>query len=185
MKLNLGCGYNKLDGYINVDHDSNCNPDIVADLEDRLPFEDNSVKEIILNHVLEHLGQQTTTFLSIIKEFYRILKDQGELKIIVPHHNHENFHHDPTHCRKVTPVTIDMFNQVRNKNTIDTGGQETTLGFQTGVDIEVITVAYDCEPHIYENHSLKEIIDMSNMYGNICSQVRINAIAHKPPRFVS
>ena len=47
MKLNLGCGYNKYPGYVNVDHDANCSPDIVADLEGRLPFDDSSVDEII------------------------------------------------------------------------------------------------------------------------------------------
>ena len=88
MKLNLGCGYNKFDGYVNVDHDSLCQPDIVADLEDRLPFEDNSVDEIIMYHVLEHLGQDVKTYFSIWKELYRILKNDGELKITVPHWNH-------------------------------------------------------------------------------------------------
>lgn len=182
IKLNLGCGYNKLDGYINVDQDPNCNPDVVANLETKLPFDDSSVDEIVLNHVLEHLGQQTDTFLNIIKEFYRILSDQGQLKIVVPHHNHENFHHDPTHCRKITPVTIDMFNQYRNKQTIESGGQETTLGYQCNVDIEVLQVAYDCNTDM-SNHNMQEIIDMSNTYGNVCSQVRINAIIHKPPRY--
>ncbi len=104
MKLNLGCGYNKLDGYVNVDSDPNCEPDTLADIEDSLPFEDNSVDEIVLNHVLEHLGQTTKVYFHVWKEMYRVLKDGALVLINVPHHNHDNFHHDATHVRKVTPL---------------------------------------------------------------------------------
>jgi len=185
MKLNLGCGYNKLDGYVNVDSDPNCKPDIVADLEQALPFEDSSVSEIILCHVLEHLGQDSKTYLNIWKEFYRILKNQGSIKITVPHWNHENFHHDPTHCRKVTPVGVDMFNQVRNLNTIETGGSETTLGLQLGIDIGVDQVGYDFMPWFQKQieGQPQHIIEREmSKYNNACYQVQINAIAYKPTR---
>ena len=184
MKLNLGCGYNHIEGYVNVDHDASSNPEVVANLEERLPFEDSSVKEIVLNHVLEHLGHTTSTFLSIIKELYRVSANEGEIKIAVPHYLHENFNHDPTHCRKITPVTIDMFNQARNKRTIEEHGQETTLGYQCGVDIEVVNVAYDCSEDI-SHLSFQEISDMAYKYPNFCSQIRIHAIVHKPARYKS
>jgi hypothetical protein len=185
MKLNLGCGYNQVEGYINVDNDPNCNPDIVADLEAILPFADSSVDEIIMQHILEHLGQDTKTYLSVWKELYRILKDQGVIRIVVPHHLHENFFHDPTHCRVVTPVGIDMFSQERNMNTIATGGSETTLGLQLAIDIGVTELGYDLMPEYeaeYRHAAFHVIEKLTKEKPGACYQVRINAKAHKPPR---
>jgi SAM-dependent methyltransferase len=185
VKLNLGCGYNKLDGYINVDQDPNCKPDVVADLEERLPFEDSSVDEIMLCHVLEHLGQTTKIYLNIWKEFYRILKDQGVIKITVPHWQHENFYHDPTHVRVITPVGVDMFSQERNMEVIKSGGSETTLGLQLGIDIGVTEYGYDIMPWFKEQMKgqPQQAIERNiKMYNNVCYQVQINAKAHKPAR---
>ena len=69
LKLNLGCGFNQLQTYINVDKFPGCNPDQVIDLEKTpWPWPDNSASEICMNHVLEHLGQNPEVFLSIVKE---------------------------------------------------------------------------------------------------------------------
>lgn len=182
MKLNLGCGYNKYPGYVNVDQDANCNPDIVADLEERLPFDDNSVDEIIMFHVLEHLGQDVQTYFSIWKELYRVLKPEGEIKITVPHWNHENFHHDPTHVRKVTPVGVNMFSQKKNRRTIEEGGQETTLGLQLGIDIEVEGVHYDLSPWFQQamQGQPREVVEREmNHLNNACWQLHIYARAKK------
>jgi SAM-dependent methyltransferase len=182
-RLNLGCGHNHLSGYINVDKDPNCNPDVLADLEDILPFDDNSVDEIIMNHSLEHLGQSTEGYLNIWKELYRILKNQGTLKITVPHWNHENFHHDPTHVRKVTPTGVNMFNQRNNMDTIESNGQETTLGLQLGIDIAVMNVGYDYSPWFQELLNQKLVTEQeSNRYNNACFQIQIHAKAFKPAR---
>ena len=182
MKLNLGCGYNKFPGYVNVDHDPKCEPDVVADLEQRLPFEDNSVDEIIMFHVLEHLGQDVNVYFSIWKELYRILKHNGEIKITVPHWNHENFHHDPTHVRKVTPVGINMFSQKKNRQTIEENGQETTLGLQLGIDIEVEGVHYDPTPWFQQamQGQPREVVEREiSKYNNACYQLHIYARAIK------
>lgn len=63
MKLNLGCGEKYLDGYINVDFCpifSNGNKmkcDVFHNLKLGIPFDSNSVKEILLEEVLEHFNR--------------------------------------------------------------------------------------------------------------------------------
>ena len=56
LRLNLGCGNNKISGFLNVDIHGE--PDIRHDLEEfPWPWGSGTVSEIVLNHVLEHLGK--------------------------------------------------------------------------------------------------------------------------------
>ena len=85
LNLNLGCGTKRLEGYINVDKFGE--PDLCFDLETfPYPWQDNSVAKIKLHHVLEHLGQETKTYLKIIQELYRICQPEAKIDITVPHH---------------------------------------------------------------------------------------------------
>jgi len=77
--LNLGCGTNKLDGYINVD--AYGEPDFWWDLNMfPYPWPDASIDGIEMWHVLEHLEDWWTAF----TECARILKPGGYLHIRVP-----------------------------------------------------------------------------------------------------
>ena len=110
LKLNLGCGSKKLDGYLNVDKFGE--PDMVFDLETfPWPWEDSSVSKILLSHVLEHLGQDTDIYLNIIKELYRVCKNNAEILVIVPHPRHDTFMTDPTHVRPITVDGLIMFSK--------------------------------------------------------------------------
>jgi SAM-dependent methyltransferase len=80
--LNLGCGDTSMEGAINIDSIKLPNIDQVMDLEKfPYPFATNSVDEIHMYFVLEHLFDH----LSVMKELHRILKPQGTLYIRVPH----------------------------------------------------------------------------------------------------
>lgn len=81
MRLNIGCGKDIRPGYLNIDIRG---AEMTYDLNKLpYPFKDNSVKEIIAYHIIEHLDISTESFLL---ESQRILTPGGILKIKVPHH---------------------------------------------------------------------------------------------------
>lgn len=103
MRLNLGCGHRIFDGYVNVDKFHSPGVDVVKDLESLpWPWETDSVDEVCLIHVLEHLGQTPETYFSIIKELYRVCKDGALVYVEVPYPLHPDFWGDPTHVRPIT-----------------------------------------------------------------------------------
>src|SRR5687767_8310331 len=112
MKLNLGCGQNKLQGYVNTDREPAVKPDVLMDLEKfPWPFEDDSVDEVVAFHVLEHVGATSEMFVRIMQELYRVCRAGAEVRIAVPHPRHDNFFDDPTHVRAITPMTLELFSK--------------------------------------------------------------------------
>ncbi len=105
MKLNLGCGRKKISGYINCDISKEVNPDKIVDLEKKLPFKDNSVDEIVANHVFG----QIQNFIPLMHEIYRICKNEAVLKFKVPFYSYPSYYSDPLHVRFFTPFTFDFF----------------------------------------------------------------------------
>ena len=98
-KLNLGCGEDKKEGYINVDWSPLVHPDVVHDLNVvPYPFEDNSVDYIEASHVLEHLDKPFI----LMKEFHRMLKLGGTIDIKVPHFSRGFTHAEHAHGFDVT-----------------------------------------------------------------------------------
>jgi|AntAceMinimDraft_17_1070374.scaffolds.fasta_scaffold98707_2 SAM-dependent methyltransferase len=105
MKLHFGCGNEHLKGYVNCDVSKQVNPDKIVDLEKPLPFEDNSVDEIVINHTLEHINN----FIPLMKEMFRINKNGSIIQGKVPLYCSVGAFQDPTHVRFFTPFTFDYF----------------------------------------------------------------------------
>lgn len=109
IKLNLGCGLNKLNGYINIDKEEKIDPDIVRDIERGLPFNDNIIDKVLCSHILEHIKE----LFFVMNEIWRILKPDGILVIKVPPYDFEGAFSDPTHIRVFTPRTFKFFTKTR------------------------------------------------------------------------
>ena len=138
MKLNLGCGANKIDGCVNVDKSGE--PDVWHDLEVfPWPFEDNSAELVVLHHVLEHLGATADVFIGVVKELYRVCANGAEVVVNVPHYRHENFYGDPTHVRVVTPQMLDLFNRAKCEKWIANRMANSPLALYHGVNFERVS----------------------------------------------
>lgn len=79
-RLHVGCGKNYFDGWINADIDPRA--DLIIFLHKRLPFRDNFLQRIYLEHVLEHVSYQAGVL--FLKEAHRTLQPGGVIRIAMP-----------------------------------------------------------------------------------------------------
>lgn len=188
-KLNLGCGFKKLNDHWNVDCEPKCNPDQVLDLETTpWPFEDNFFEKITADNVLEHLGHDPKVFTNIIKEMYRVSVDKAEWYINVPHHRCDLHWDDYTHVRTLTPKTFKMFDQKVNQESIQKQLSDSTFGLYHNVDLEVYDVSYNIINYWKQQLATGMIgsaeLDIKlNTMSNVAESVNIFIRVHKPGRF--
>jgi ubiquinone/menaquinone biosynthesis C-methylase UbiE len=108
LKINMGCGEKTYSDYINLDKIKLPNVNVVWDLEKSpLPFKDNSVSEILCEHIVEHVNN----FIPLMEEFHRICKNEAVIKIAAPYYKYEGAYRDPTHVRFFTEHSFDYFQE--------------------------------------------------------------------------
>jgi len=96
IKLNLGSGFRPKDGYINIDVQKRCKPDILCDIAGGLPFLRNEVDEIQAIDFLEHIPLGKT--IAVIEEIWRVLKHDGLFESLTPDAQRgQGAFQDPTH----------------------------------------------------------------------------------------
>ncbi|MFI5735123.1 class I SAM-dependent methyltransferase [Kribbella sp. NPDC051587] len=82
VKLHLGCGKKYIPGYIHIDAQPLPHVHHVRPVEDLSLFTDCSIEVIYASHVLEHFGRHE--YLRVLKEWYRVLRPGGLLRVGVP-----------------------------------------------------------------------------------------------------
>ncbi len=108
--IDIGCGpVDRSDQFpeydlvrVDIRDDFEAKPDYRCDVR-QLPFEAKSFDLVFSSHVLEHFGREE--FMGILKEWIRLLKDDGELFLILP-----NVEWAIDESKKAKPKLNDMLN---------------------------------------------------------------------------
>lgn len=130
MKLNVGCGRDIRDGWVNVDKAALPGVDVLFDLDKagqlyfatklkegayqcesgvgQLPYEDSTFEEIYMSHILEHLCNP----LAVMQELHRVAQPGAKCIIRVPYGATDNAWEDPTHVRPYFLNSFQYFSQV-------------------------------------------------------------------------
>ncbi|MFN3531093.1 MAG: glycosyltransferase [Candidatus Brocadia sp.] len=81
IRLNLGCGTDIRQGYVNIDQRRIKGVNQIADVSN-LPYKSESVVEVLANDVIEHFPREQTE--AVLNEWIRVLRPGGILKIQCP-----------------------------------------------------------------------------------------------------
>ena len=96
LKLDLGCGKNKREGFIGVDcRQFDGKVDQVVDLTKTWPWKDGTVEEAHCSHMIEHLTWPERVH--FFNELHRVLIVGGKCQLILPHWSSARYYGDPTH----------------------------------------------------------------------------------------
>jgi len=120
IKLDIGCGGNKQDGFVGMDYRKLKGVDIVQDIEKTpWPLPDESVVLAVASHVVEHIDPHAGVFMRFMDEVWRVLKPDGEFAITTPYAGSIGYFQDPTHCNPCNENTFRYFDPLD----VPTGGQ--------------------------------------------------------------
>jgi ubiquinone/menaquinone biosynthesis C-methylase UbiE len=79
MKLDIGCGPVKKDGFVGIDK-YDYGQQIIRDVEKGLPFSDNTIEEINCSHFIEHI----TDWVFVFNEMWRVCNNNAAIVIRYP-----------------------------------------------------------------------------------------------------
>lgn len=103
--LNVGCGRDRREGYVNIDIASLPEVDVVASLGSQsLPFPDDTFTIALCRDILEHVE-----VVPALRELHRVTAPGGAVVVSAVHFTSRNLYADPTHIRGFSVRTFDFF----------------------------------------------------------------------------
>ena len=134
--------------------------------------------------MLEHLGQTPDSFIGIMRELWRICRNQARISIRVPDCRHDDFFGDPTHVRPINDQMLGLFDQQFNRWCIEQHHTNTPLGLMHGIDFSVESKDLVLDSPWAEKRASGEmnqaqIDEAIRMYNNVIKEARYVLVARK------
>lgn len=82
MRVHLGCGAKRLEGWVHVDAQAHDHVDYQTTIDKLTMFADESIDELYACHVLEHVGRRE--LIGVLREWNCVLKVGARVRISVP-----------------------------------------------------------------------------------------------------
>ena len=176
LKINLGSGNKKYEGFLNLDKFEYFKPDILHDLEIfPYPFKDGNVEEIKMVHILEHIGKDSDTFNNVMRELYRICCNNAKIDIVVPHPRNDDFLADPSHVRPITTLGLQLYDKDLNFKWKKAGAANSQLALIHNVNFKIVktTIILEKEYHeLYESKKInhEQLSDFISKFNNVVKE---------------
>lgn len=104
MKINLGCGNKKIEGFVGVDRYRCDGSEILCDLTKSLPFADDSIDAVIMDDFIEHI----LDICGLLREVARVCRKGARVVISTPHYSSGASWRNPTHFHHLSWFAFDQ-----------------------------------------------------------------------------
>ena len=146
--LVIGCGLKRVQGAIHLDINPDVCPNVVHDLNKYpWPFEDNKFKNIIAEHIIEHIWKQGDAkgWFKLWKEVWRVCKNGAKVMIESPYAVHPLAYSDPSHISFLTETMFLFLSKKVYARARKTKNMMTQFDIDFDFDIEESILVKDTE----------------------------------------
>jgi predicted SAM-dependent methyltransferase len=179
MKLDLGCGQRTTEGFKGVDIMDGDGVDFVVDLfQYPWPFEDRSVREVVSNHVIEHIPHYRPEyggvdgFWMFFNELHRICQRNAKVTISCPYAKADRGFWDPSHTRYIHEMNFYYLSpEWRQAQGLD--------HYPVTANFEVVTIDGLGVPDDIQNRNLELQAQARSYYWNVVTDLVVHLKAVK------
>lgn len=185
-KLNLGCGFRKQTGYLNVDCYPECEPELVLNLATtKWPWPDSSINTVLFEYSLEQMGASITEFCHVLQELYRVCASGAQVKILALHPRHDQFVNNPLCVHAVTPELFQSLSRKNNEMQVLGSSVLTMLAYKLSVDFSLVEHRYLLSPEfesaVAQGDQEAHLRRRMNLENNICQSIEMRVAVNKRP----